>query len=411
MASPHEVNIGSFGQEGYSGIVAIGGGHGGPFAFETVLRAGVQKVEGIGPPFDYEGSTKRQRLDARGKDANGNVTEGVIAYSDLKRMYYSGVARPEDHDNLRRNEKRLDAYVRGDIDDQDIADIPQTTRALHFLKGILFDRNEKEQDLGHDYLDRRFDPKRGFVRLERDTKNIGLEVNGIVYASTATPTNLTFQTEYTNKRGVVSHRSFFGEPKFDQQQMSLDRVVHMGLSPEVDAYPQAAEAIRKAKLILLSCGSLHPSVLSNFLPEGMKAALKEAMSHGAETWLITNLMSNSLEYPDWFTPSDFAQLVENYTEQRLTGVIVPKTTRRKFEGDPKNEEIVDRYALDRQRFLGWENRILYRAEADGLKILQHDATNAVPDNSHSIVRHDPVRMAETVRTLLADIDRRQKMLQ
>lgn len=331
-------------------VITVGGGTGSPVVNEALLRTGeVDKIDAIAAVYDSGGATGRRRLDAHGQE---------LAYSDAMRILLSLVSP------YQINEKPFLA-----------------------IKKLLNHRDESGKVLGHDVFNHFSDKAAGFSEIEEIITDLGLTLKGRVLPSSTQPSNITFVTQ--------SGRGFTSEHFLDDLRMSKDMVKKMHLDPEVDAYTPAADAIAEAKLIILSCGSLHGSVLANFLPNGMKEALARSV---ALMFLVTNLVSTRNE-THGFSPMDFVNHVEKYTGRRPDGLIVPEMTRRKFESE--HTEAARLYKLEGAHFLGWEDKELHVAQDEGVQIFTHRATSVVGvNNNYQLVRHDPAKLAETLREIL-----------
>jgi uncharacterized cofD-like protein len=328
-------------------IVTVGGGTGSSVVNEALLRTGtVDNINAIAAVYDSGGATGRRRLDAYGKEP---------AYSDAMRILLSLV--PPDQIQ---------------------------TQVFREMKELLTDRDEREKVLGQEIFHRFFNTVDGFSKIENKMRAFGIILKGHVLPSSTEPSNIVFLT--------TSGRTFIGEHLLDEQRMAKDMVSDMHLNPSVDVYTPAAEAIEKAQLIILSCGSLHGSVLSNFLPNGMKEALLRSK---AQVLLVTNLVSTRNE-THGLKPEDFVKLVEKYAGRRPNGLIVPEMTRQQFESRYPNAAKL--YDLEHSHFLGWDDKELYAVEDEGVQIFPHRATSVVDaGNGFEIVRHDPTELAKTLR--------------
>ncbi|HVT62062.1 MAG TPA: 2-phospho-L-lactate transferase CofD family protein, partial [Legionellaceae bacterium] len=193
---------------------------------------------------------------------------------------------------------------------------------------------------------------------------------------------------------------FEGEDMLDIRSTTPDTVRNMKLKPEIDAFPKAIEAIKKAKLIILSCGSVHGSVLCNFLPTGMKEAIQET---AAKVYWVTNLTSTKNE-TDEATPISMVRLAEKYTGIQISGLIVPQMTREQF--NEEYPEVADRYKKrESSHFLGWSEDQLDEAHSAGIEIVKHDAIKIIrinlPEDAYKlIVRHDPVKLAQSLKSIV-----------
>lgn len=331
-------------------VVTVGGGNGSPVINESLLRTQqVDKINAVAAVFDSGGATGRRRLDSFGKE---------IAYSDAMRNLFS-LVRPKDRDSLQ----------------------------YKALLELFNHRDTRDRVLGQDIFSRFFDPIEGFSQIERVIENLGIDLKGHVLPSSTESANIAFTT--------TSGRNFLGEHLLDANRMSEDMVINMYLDPSVDAYAPAADAIANAQAVFLSCGSLHGSVLSNFLPNGMKEALSQS---DTKLFLVTNLVSTRNETHE-FTPFQFAEIVERYSGRKPDGLIVPDISRADFE--VKHPDVAMLYDQEHSHFLGWSSQELYRAEDKGIRIITHAATKVVEaENGYKIVRHDPQKLSDALGTIL-----------
>ncbi len=332
-------------------IVTVGGGNGSPIINEALLLTSkVDNINAVAAVYDSGGATGRRRLDALGKE---------IAYSDAMRILIS-LFPPEKQD----------------------------ARQYFALKKLFNHRDERDKVLGQDIFNRFFDPIEGFGQIEEVMRDLGIDIQGHVLPSSTEPSNIAFAT--------TSGRKFVGEHLLDANRMSQDMVINMYLDPKVDAYVPAEDAIENAQLVILSSGSIHGSVLSNFLPNGMREALQKSK---AKLFLVTNLVSTRNETHN-FTPLQFAEMVKKYSGRQPDGLIVPEISREDFEA--KNHEVAVLYDQEHAHFLGWDSRELYRAENKGIQIITHQATRIIDaGDGLKIVRHDPQKLSDALGQLLA----------
>ncbi len=326
-------------------IVTIGGGTGSPVINEALLRTGqVDHIDAVAAMFDSGGATGRRRLNARGNE---------VAYADGLKI--------------------LRSLIRPDSDNPAVAT---------FIRWIS-NRNERDEVLGQEIMDRFFDQERGFAQIEHDAQTFGIPLLGRVLPSSTVPAHIVFQDDLG--------RQFSGEHNLDYQRLSAAMVVKMDLEPSVPVFPKTAKTVENASRIVLACGSMHGSVLSNFLPVGMKEALAKSK---AEVYMVTNLTSTRNENHE-YTPLDFVEKVEEYSGRRIDGLIIPEMTRQEFESEYPT--VAEAYAKDHSFFLGWEDSDLYRAADEGIQIIQHQATNLVTsrDGLH-VVRHSPEMLAQAM---------------
>jgi uncharacterized cofD-like protein len=339
--------------EKHERIVTIGGGTGSPVINEALLRTGkVDNIDAVAAVYDSGGATGRRRLDANGRE---------IAYSDPMRILHS-LVMPDQRD----------------------------TRPYRAIKNMMGHRDERDKVLGQEVFHHYFDNEKGFADIEELMEAVGIDLRGHVLPSSTKPSNIVFTTSLGQQ--------FEGEHFLDEQSMSPDMVDKISLSPEVDVFPAAAEAIKEAEVVVYSSGSLHGSVLANLLPNGMKEAIAESK---AKMYMVTNLVSTRNETHE-FTPNDFLGAVERYAGKRPDGLIVPEITRREFESQNPRAKLL--YHAQYSHFLGWEPEDLSRfAQQEGVEILQHSATAVVEGKGNKrVVRHDPQKLADTLAKILPE---------
>lgn len=330
-------------------VVTVGGGTGSPAINQALIATGkVKYIQAIAAVFDSGGATGRRRLNSEGKEP---------AFSDPMRILLS------------------------------LANPATIGPRYEVIKKWFMHRDTRDAVLGHDIISRFFNKDSGYTQIEEDLRTIGINFMGTVIPSTTHSTNILFTTR--------SGRKFLGEHLLDGKTMSKDTVIDMVLNPQVTGYLPAIKAITSAEVIFLACGSPHGSVLCNFLPSGMRLAMRHSK---AQVFVITNLVSTRNETHD-FSPQDYINLVKKYTGSKVTGLIVPDISRQQFE--KLYPKVARLYDLEQSYFLGWEKPQLRQLENSGIKVIAHQATKIinVPDEGTSIVRHDPLKLAEALKEI------------
>ena len=87
------------------------------------------------------------------------------------------------------------------------------------------------------------------------------------------------------------------------------RIERLYLSPKATVFPEAAEAVRSADVVVFGPGDLYTSVIPNFLVEGMNEALQESK---AKKIVVCNLMTKWGE-THGFVASDMIKELLRYT--------------------------------------------------------------------------------------------------
>lgn len=333
-------------------VVTIGGGNGTPVVNEALIHTGkVEFITSIAAVFDSGGATGRRRLDSRGRE---------IAYSDAMRILLS------------------------------LLDPQAGPRPVEVIRRWFNHRDDRGAVLGQDIFHRLFSQAEGFTLVQKDLSALGISFKGQVLPSSTAPANIKFIT--------ASGRVHGGEHVLDDQRMSRDMVVNIKLDPKVPVYSPAADAIKKAHIIILSCGSVFGSILSGFLPTGMRAALSASQ---ARIYWVTNLVSTRNETHE-FTPLDFANLAQKYLSKKISGLVVPELSRQEFQN--RYPDVARLYELEHSHFLGWQPKQLQAAKDSDIQIITHQATKIVTiSEAQKIVRHDPAKLALALSKLLTTV--------
>lgn len=170
----------------------------------------------------------------------------------------------------------------------------------------------------------------------------------------------------------------FGETKIVNSQQ---RIRHVYLEPpDCHVVPKALDAIQKADVIVLGPGSIYTSVIPPLLVPGIADALANS---SALKIYVCNVMTQPGE-SDHFSASDHVRAIESNVGKRVFDhVLVNKAT--------PGETIAKKYAASGQEFVVPDTD---RIRAMGLKV-----TAAKLISETDVVRHDPIRVAESVERL------------
>jgi uncharacterized cofD-like protein len=330
-------------------IVTIGGGTGSPIITTALLKAGYKNLSCIAASMDSGGKTGIIRSDER---------DQVIAISDLLRNLIALIVSSN-------HQKNIKAFT----------DLISFTDGRHRNLGytIYYALLEMYQD--------------DFIKAQKHLEDLlGIKFDGTVIPVTTDSSNICFET--TN--GSVFH----GEHELDKQSMSKNTITDLWLDPDVPATPQAIEAIKQAEYIIYCPGSLYGSVISNFLPIGIKEALKASK---AQKILITNLVSNRNQ-THHFTPEKYLKVFQKYTELELpiNTIIVPSISQKEFE--KKHPKIAKSYALEHSHFLGWSKKDLKNITNKGIKVITSDIISITPHLNR--LRHDTKKLSKVLKRII-----------
>lgn len=254
-------------------IVTIGGGSGMPIINQALVQAGFNNINSIVTTFDSGGDSGRIRTDERGS---------VLAFSD----YWRSLLSLWDDGEQKKYWQEMLKYRDG--------------RGRNFGNLFFQFMAEKAGDLSKvDSL---------FSLLTQ------ANLLGQVIPVALDPAEVCFETK--------SGRKFIGEHNFDDQRMSLDMVKNVWLSNEVVANSEAITAVEQADSIIVSPGSLYGSILTNFLPVGMKNTFEKSK---AKKILITNIMSVSNETNN-FDQDDYVEVIKQYAKINFDTILMADLT-------------------------------------------------------------------------------------
>lgn len=336
-------------------IVTIGGGTGAPIIAQALLLAGYKNLSCIAASMDSGGKTGVIRSDER---------DQVIAISDLFRTLISLMGS-------------LPAHRRG----TNHHNIKAFTDLVSFTDG-------RQRNLGYTIYYALLEMyQNDFIKAQNHLEELlGIKFDGTVIPVTTASSNICFET----KNGTV----FRGEHELDRQSMSKNAITNIWLDPNVPATPQAIKALKEADFIIYCPGSLYGSIISNFLPMGIKQALATSK---AQKILITNLVSNRNQ-THHFTPEKYLQVFRRFTglEKPFNTLITPDISQKAFE--KRFPKVARAYALEHAHFLGWSKNELKRIEGKDIKVSTSAIISITPQLNR--LRHDPKKLSRILKKLI-----------
>jgi len=348
-------------------IVTIGGGTGAPIIIQSLLQAGASNLSCICASMDSGGKTGIIRSDER---------DHVIAISDLLRNLLALITS-------NNHQKNISAF----------------TDLVSFIDG-------RQRNLGYTVYYALLEKyNNDFLKAQDHLENLlGIKFDGTAIPVTADSSNICFKT----KNGQVFH----GEHELDKQSMSKNLISKVWLNPKVAATPQAISAIQNADYIFYCPGSLYGSIISNFLPVGIKRALRESE---ATKILITNIVSNRNQTHK-ITLKKYLKIFQKYTglKKPFDIVISPNISQKRFE--KKYPKTAKSYNREHAHFIGWSKTdikkfLLRHCEARSavaishhqvskkhIKVLATDIFSITPKLNR--LRHDPDKLSKIIRRII-----------
>lgn len=245
-----------------------------PVINEALVLGGFKNIKSIVSTFDNGGDTGRLRTDERGQ---------ILANSDYWRSLISLWNDGE--------QKRI-------------------------WEEMLRYRDGKNRNFGNTFFQFMSEKVNGLSNVGELFKKLTMaNIVGEVIPVSLIPSEICFET--------ISGKQYKGERYLDELRMSKDYVVDLWLDPLVEANPRAIEAIDGADLIIVCPGSVHGSLLTNFLAKGVSKAFAKSR---AKKLLIVNIMASGNEGAIT-NQNSYTKLFEKYLKSRLDLVLMADLTR------------------------------------------------------------------------------------
>ena len=206
-----------------------------------------------------------------------------------------------------------------------------------------------------------------------------LQINGRVLPVTTDKSDLVAVLE---DGSLIKGETDIDVPKYDLKQLGKS-IKQVYLEPSAVAHPESLEAISNADYIIIGPGDLYTSVIPNFLPEGVPEAIKDSK---AQKIYVCNLMTKNGE-TDGYEAIDFVQAIERYLGQNIIDHVIVNS------GKIKPEKLM-RYQNKGQHPVAYDVDQV-RMHGKGINIVE---TNLV--NGHDLVRHEPVKLANQIMSIV-----------
>jgi len=148
-----------------------------------------------------------------------------------------------------------------------------------------------------------------------------LSASGKVYPVTLTKSTLCAE--------FLDESILKGETLIDREVFEGKIVKKLFLNPNVKTNPKALSAIKKADILILGPGSFYTSLLPNFLPQGIKEAIRKSR---AKTIYICNLLTEGYGMKS-YKMDTFIKIVESYIGRKIDRVVANSHIPRKRLGE------------------------------------------------------------------------------
>jgi uncharacterized cofD-like protein len=296
---------------------------------QALVRAGFKDIRSVVTTFDNGGDTGRIRTDERGQ---------VLAFSDYWRALIS---------------------LWDDGEQKDI------------WEEMLRYRDGKERNFGNNFF--QFMAEKTGNLSEVDSlfcKLTGAKLEGKVIPVTLSPADICFST--------VSGKKYCGEHYLDDLRMSQDSVNDVWLEPEIQANPEAIEAIKDSDVVIVCPGSVYGSLITNFLPKGIKEAFAESK---AKKILMVNVMLTANENLIK-SQVDYLKMFEKYLETEFDSVLMADMSKLDQE---KLKKVYGFYALENSTPIEY---------SDDCRIKTEMADIVTIDENNWRLRHSESKLAD-----------------
>ncbi|MBI5654251.1 YvcK family protein [Candidatus Uhrbacteria bacterium] len=185
---------------------------------------------------------------------------------------------------------------------------------------------------------------------------------------------------------LVTGEVINGEHAIDETTVKRAPIDRCFIDPEIEANPDAIDAIRKADAIVMGPGDLFTSLIPVILVGGIVDAICESR---ATRILVTNLVTKHGQ-TDGFKASDFCRVVEEYIGPAKLDRIIVNTSEPPPEVLKAYEEAEDQLVVDD---LGHDTRRIFRAPLISDRMSKKVAGDKL---KRSVLRHDPAKLATAI---------------
>ncbi len=175
---------------------------------------------------------------------------------------------------------------------------------------------------------------------------------------------------------------------FESDDPSM-RIQRLWQEPEAVAHPDALDALKNARYILLGPGDLFTSVISNLIVRGIADAIRQSQ---AKKIYICNIMTEPGE-TNQFQVSDHVREVNKYLGADCLDYVLCSST-------VFSEEALKSYALKKQQPVV-EKEILTLQKITSARLLWEEVAS-----EDELVRHDALKLASAIRKIMEDDGRR-----
>ncbi|HQL10909.1 MAG TPA: uridine diphosphate-N-acetylglucosamine-binding protein YvcK [Candidatus Woesebacteria bacterium] len=268
------------------------------------------------------------------------------------------------------------------------------------IRDILLYRFSKQSSLaGHNLGNLILTALEDLARERKDSPARAIEIAsqvfetaGRVYPISEHPADLVI--DYQDKQII-------GEKNLDNPKLGGQKIKKISLKEKQRIYHRAAQAIKEADLIILGPGDLYASLLANTLVDGFAEAMHNNQKRGGKFVYVLNLMTH-FSQTHQMTAFDHLSEVNKYCQRQPDYVLInsEKISPKILEHYASQNEwpVIDdlnQAKKNQQSVIDWSKLNVKRHHLLSTVLVSHE-----PGHSHSLLRHDKNKLAQSLIKIL-----------
>ena len=177
-------------------------------------------------------------------------------------------------------------------------------------------------------------------------------------------------------------KKLVGEAQITQSNKEKEKIFY---SKEIEVNPKVIEAVKKADLIILSCGSLMTSIIPHLLNKKLNNAI---LNSKGKIMYVNNLFTQPGETDD-FKVSDHIKLIEKYLGKNSIDVVIANNVK-------MNSNLVKKYSKKEQK-----DQVILDIE-ELLKMKKYVIQDRLFKIEDNVYRHDSLKVAYLIFSYLME---------
>ncbi len=181
---------------------------------------------------------------------------------------------------------------------------------------------------------------------------------------------------------TIDGKKLVGEAQITQSNKEKEKIFY---SKEIEVNPKVIEAVKKADLIILSCGSLMTSIIPHLLNKKLNNAI---LNSKGKIMYVNNLFTQPGETDD-FKVSDHIKLIEKYLGKNSIDVVIANNVK-------MNSNLVKKYSKKEQK-----DQVILDIE-ELLKMKKYVIQDRLFKIEDNVYRHDSLKVAYLIFSYLME---------